>query len=446
MKFFRTKGSLSTAVNLSHYSGGADRIVVIDTETTGLYTSDRVIEIALVTLNLDGDITEVWDTLIHPGRDVSATHIHGISASMVDGAPGFEEIAGDVAIRLNGACLAAHNLPFDLRMLSNEFERLGADLTMTAGLDTLTATSMALSVACESHEIEHTGEHSAKGDALATAELLMRVVSRCGQGAPVAAPVHLQRSGRVFRRNDATAVTVPDPTFIAQLVERIDYSGLERKVLSYVATVDEAVADLHFDLTERMSLERLGTELGLTAAQVASAHRQLVLRLVDVATSDGVVTLDEHDALVRVASALDVDEADVERKIDPFLRRNEQLLIAEGMTIVFTGDHPKYEKSELKQRAEAMGLNIGSGVNKKTDLLAAVDTLSPSGKARKARSYGIPIVSVDDLIRAKSGDLIPVVTTTSSSLKVVTCPDCQKTWTVPATSGGLNNKRCVDCA
>jgi DNA polymerase III epsilon subunit-like protein len=52
MKFFRTKGSLSTAVDLSHYSGGADRIVVIDTETTGVLPFDRVVEIAEVAVAL----------------------------------------------------------------------------------------------------------------------------------------------------------------------------------------------------------------------------------------------------------------------------------------------------------------------------------------------------------------------------------------------------------
>ena len=432
-------------MDLPQLSGGADRVVVIDTETTGLYRSDRVVEIALVTLNLDGEITEIWDTLIHPGRDVSATHIHGISASMVDRAPRFEEIAGDIAIRLNGACLAAHNLSFDLRMLSSEFDRLGADLTMTAGFDTLAATSMRLNVACESHQIQHTGEHSARGDALATAELLMKVVSRCERGAPVTAPIHFQRSGRVLRRSDTVPVTIPDPTFIAQLIQQIDYSDFEQKVLSYVAMAEQAVADLHFDSTERMALEHLGTELGLTNAQVASAHRQLVRRLVNEATADGIVTLEEHDALIRVASALDVDQNDVEQEINPFLRKNEQLHIAEGMTVVFTGAHPRYTKSELKERAEAMGLKVGAGLNKKTDLLAAVDTLSPSGKATKARSYEIPIVSVDDLIGAAAGDVVQVVNTSGSSLKVVTCPDCHRTWTVSTRSGKSNSTTCGRC-
>lgn len=84
---------------LHPFSGGADRIVVIDTETTGVCNTDRIVEIALVTMSLDGDIMESYDTLIHPQRDVSASFIHGITVSMVQSAPTFEEVAGDIAIR-----------------------------------------------------------------------------------------------------------------------------------------------------------------------------------------------------------------------------------------------------------------------------------------------------------------------------------------------------------
>lgn len=103
---------------LKRAAGGADRIVVVDTETTGVYPTDRVVEIALITLSLDGEVMDVFDTLIQPECDVGATFIHGITASMVAGAPIFADVAGDVALRLDGACVAAHNLPFDSRMLA----------------------------------------------------------------------------------------------------------------------------------------------------------------------------------------------------------------------------------------------------------------------------------------------------------------------------------------
>lgn len=70
-------------VNLHRCAGGADRFVIVDTETTGVYPADRIVEIALITLSLSGEVVDVFETLINPGRDVAASHIHGITASMV---------------------------------------------------------------------------------------------------------------------------------------------------------------------------------------------------------------------------------------------------------------------------------------------------------------------------------------------------------------------------
>src|SRR5690606_31489249 len=107
--------------DLRAIAGGADRVVVVDTETTGVYPSDRIVEIAMVTLSLDGELLDVWDTLVHPQRDVGASYVHGITPSMVANAPTFADVAGDVGVRLAGACVAAHNLPFDSRMLMAEY-------------------------------------------------------------------------------------------------------------------------------------------------------------------------------------------------------------------------------------------------------------------------------------------------------------------------------------
>jgi DNA polymerase-3 subunit epsilon len=91
------------AGGLSGLFGDADRIAVIDVETTGLYKSDRVVEIAIVTLDGDGAITDEFDTLINPARDVGPTWIHRITPSMVSSAPLFADVAGHIAARVHGA-------------------------------------------------------------------------------------------------------------------------------------------------------------------------------------------------------------------------------------------------------------------------------------------------------------------------------------------------------
>ena len=302
---------------LHQYSGGADRFVVVDTETTGVYNSDRVVEVALVTLSLVGEVLDTYDTLLQPRRDVSASHIHGITATMVSAAPTFEDVAGDIAVRLHGACLVAHNLPFDHRMLSNEFERLGTDLGTRVGVDTLSATGSRLTDACTTHGIPFVGAHRALTDAVATAHLFVQIADRCKPGAPLAAPSSHLRCGRVCRREDTAPVHLPDPPLVMYLASRLSHTGVEVAMLQYLEVVGRAVADVHLDREEREFLATLAGQLGLTEAQTAQSHRRFVNDLVAAAVADNEVTDEEYEALVRVASALDVDQAMVDARVHP---------------------------------------------------------------------------------------------------------------------------------
>ena len=67
-----------------------------------------------------------------------------------------------------------------------------------------------------------------------------------------------------------------------------------------------------------------------------------------------------------------------------------------GVRLVLTG-----EMNEPRERIErtltSMGFVVKPGITKKTTLLVAADPDSLSGKAQKARQYGIPIVGEDAL-------------------------------------------------
>jgi DNA polymerase-3 subunit epsilon len=437
---------LVTGPDLERLAGGADRIAVVDCETTGIYDTDRIVELAIVTVRLDGTITETWETLVQPRQDVGPTHIHGLTAEALRDAPLFADVAGDVAIRLHGACLAAHNLPFDLRMIAGEFRRLDAELTIVDGIDTLRATRCRLGVACETYGVGLTDAHSAAADATATAQLLLCVAAMCEPGAPAAAPTELLCSGRVLRRADAVWVTIPDPPYVAALAARLDHAGLEASVVAYLELVERAVADLHLDANERAQLAALAEDLGLTAAQRAQAHRRFVNDLVKIALDDGVVTDGELDALLRVASALDVGADHVTNRVRGTTAQGVTVTIAPGMTVVFTGDDPNQAREEFIAHAESLGLVVGRGVTKATDLLVAYDTASNSGKAAKARSCGIPVVSTVAFSTATFGAVLDAEGSSVEARKVVTCPDCHATWTVPARSGERTTKRCTDCS
>jgi DNA polymerase-3 subunit epsilon len=111
-------------------NAGRSGYAVVDFETTGFrgFTTDRVVEIGVVCLDCSGEVADEWTTLVNPERDVSASHIHGITGRDVYGAPRFADVAGALADSLRGRVLVAHNLSFEAQFLRGEFARLGHDL------------------------------------------------------------------------------------------------------------------------------------------------------------------------------------------------------------------------------------------------------------------------------------------------------------------------------
>jgi DNA polymerase III epsilon subunit-like protein len=170
-------------------------IVVIDFETTGLSTEggDRVVEIGMVRLDPDLNFEREYTTLVNPQCDMGATRIHGIRRVDVLDAPTFADIAGDVGEFLEGAALAAHNAPFDIRFLRSEYEHIGLperlppDVPLTV-IDTLNLVSYLglevpdckLPTLCAACGIPEWSHHGALGDARATALLLKNILERGG--------------------------------------------------------------------------------------------------------------------------------------------------------------------------------------------------------------------------------------------------------------------------
>ena len=94
------------------------RQIVLDTETTGLETSQdhRIIEIGCVEL-IDRRITDnYWHHYINPDRDIDAGafEVHGISNESLRDKPRFHEIAQEFIGYISGAELVIHNAAFDV--------------------------------------------------------------------------------------------------------------------------------------------------------------------------------------------------------------------------------------------------------------------------------------------------------------------------------------------
>jgi len=68
-----------------------------------------------------------WSTLVNPGRRIpyAIQTLTGITEEMIAGAPSFEDVSAQLAVRLEGKVLAAHNARFDYGFLRREFRRVG---------------------------------------------------------------------------------------------------------------------------------------------------------------------------------------------------------------------------------------------------------------------------------------------------------------------------------
>jgi DNA polymerase III subunit epsilon len=102
-------------------------LAIVDVETTGSDpASDRITEIAV--LEVTGfALTAQWSTLINPGGAIpgSIQALTGITQQMVESAPRFSDIAGELYERLAGRLFVAHNARFDYGFLRREFDRAG---------------------------------------------------------------------------------------------------------------------------------------------------------------------------------------------------------------------------------------------------------------------------------------------------------------------------------
>lgn len=167
------------------------QFVVFDTETTGLDPDkDTVVQLSAVRI-VNGKIQsqEVFDQLVDPERPIPArtTEIHGITDAMVKGAPKLAEAAQAFSEFCGDAVLVAHNAPFDMGFLHAQARAGGpsfdAPALCTARLSRHLSPSQrghTLDDLAERYDVDLPSEarHTALGDALATAEVLLKMVPR----------------------------------------------------------------------------------------------------------------------------------------------------------------------------------------------------------------------------------------------------------------------------
>ena len=107
------------------------RLIVLDTETTGLDVNDghRIIEIGCVEIVNRNITSNSFHRYVNPMRQIDdgAKNVHGITYSMLEDKPKFSEILNEFLEYLSDSDLIIHNAPFDLGFLSKELSFCGRE-------------------------------------------------------------------------------------------------------------------------------------------------------------------------------------------------------------------------------------------------------------------------------------------------------------------------------
>ena len=162
--------------------------VVFDVETTGLSPTDgdRIVEIAAMKIK-DGQVVDKFYSLVNPKRDLpaAATRVNNITGDMVAQAPTAEEVLPKLLSFIAGACVAGHNVRFDLGFLSYELALMGRKLNeSTPAVDTLKMakellpylSNYRLSYLARSLGVTVSETHRAMADVELTVQVLFRMI------------------------------------------------------------------------------------------------------------------------------------------------------------------------------------------------------------------------------------------------------------------------------
>jgi DNA polymerase III epsilon subunit family exonuclease len=164
---------------------------VLDLETTGLHpeAGDKVVSVGAVRVDR-GRVREddVLDRLVDPGRAIpaTATAVHGITNEMVRGRSRLPAVLDDLSRFSADTVLVGHDIAFDLAFLRPAAFSAGISLPERV-LDTLLLSAVLHPAEGESHGLDAVaarfgvpvlGRHTALGDALVTAEVLVRMIAQ----------------------------------------------------------------------------------------------------------------------------------------------------------------------------------------------------------------------------------------------------------------------------
>ncbi len=402
---------------------------ILDCETTGFSPArgDKIIEIAIITCDLSGNICDQYETLINPNREIDACSIHHITSEMVFNAPSIQDVMEDILFHLNGKTIIGHNVAFDLRFINFELSKyfnksinLRGGCTMElAGIVEPSIPSRKLKSICEYFNIPIYNEHTAIGDCMAAYkvfnllcpiliersdfETFLNNTCKPVEFIPEPAP-----KGISFKRDHARAHLTREADKIRDMLQRLPNNPTDAvPVQNYLSLLDRILSDRIISDDETQVLLEFINEYGLSRDQVDEIHHEYIRKLIRIYLLDGIISEGEHTDLQKVCVLLSIEindlnkliefeKAEISKEVINQSPVNENKLV--GKSVCFTGQlistcqGQAIDRSFAHRLSHERGLIVKKDVSKDLDYLIVADPYSLSGKSRKARGLGIPIL------------------------------------------------------
>lgn len=408
------------------------RFAVIDLETTGFSArgTDRIVEIAVITLDEFGNVEQKFESLVNPRRDPGPVRLHGIRPRDLDHAPEFREIAGHLVPLLGGRIVAGHNILFDLQFLEAEFKRAGLWLpdldvccTVQYSRRLVSAPNYRLSTVCATCGIVIRGEHAAGADAEAAAHLLRHLWNRRPDVRLFHSLVRRIQFGRAAWP-DAEAVSTPVPRssvprtarpVLAELLDQIPVDGDETSphVSAYLELLSRVLEDRRVTNEKLEELRRFAINSGISRKMIEDLHQAYFRTVIRAVLADHRVHPRELEDVRLIAELFGISDDAIHVDLQSERTRlnsgeihatnvSEDL---RGRSVCFTGESTlTYNGKPLtrqlaEQLASQAGLRVKSSVSKTLDFLVAADPYSESTKARRARELGVRVLAEDEFWR-----------------------------------------------
>lgn len=404
------------------------RYVAIDLETTGIFKhKDRIVELSIVEIDLEsGDIVDSYTTLVDPGRPLTNPSHSGLTDELLSQAPPFSHLAAEILRRLRGRVLVAHNAALELGFIEEEFRRLELDISPLSGVCTLRLAYLfgpsdrRLSFCCRHFGFPFQDGAGSLEDSICCARLFRHYVKLAEDegykdfdelGINISLPtswpelpaVPANRGyGLSFSRERASKFSQQEKSYLAGLVQKLPPASRSSTAF-YYQKLDQALADGVMSLEEAEALCDLATTCGLSRVQIEAINQKYLRDLARLAFQDG--GLDGHQGgekmshINSVGKALGLSQREIEQILlqaqsvpqsawSIYEKEQEKL---KGKKVCFLGSSQFRE--EAFAGAQELGLIPVEEVVKGLDYLVCAENEFQSTLADDARSRGVQVIA-----------------------------------------------------